>query len=176
MTLVLLSIRMVGVIALAVIIAGSILLGPLDKTSSGHSAGAVLLKVGVFQVVAVLATTIIILIALWVDLIRRKVRSRTLCVVSRPFICIISSSLTEYQILSMLSLSAVLLILRVAYMCLNVFHGGPGSIWNPLHGSIDVLVRLSLLPEYVIVVVMLATGFLMLKWRNIEKPVVEAEI
>lgn len=90
----------------------------------------------------------------------------------------IGSSLTGYQILSMLSLSAVLLILRIAYMCLNVFHGGPGSIWNPLHGSIDVLVRLSLLPEYVIVVVMLVTGFWMLKSRKVAKTpvVVQADI
>lgn len=69
----------------------------------------------------------------------------------------------------MLSLSAVLLILRVVYMCLVIFKGGPHSIWNPLHGSLDVLVRMNLLPEYVIVVVMMVAGFWMLRLEKAGK-------
>lgn len=69
----------------------------------------------------------------------------------------------------MLSLSTLLLILRAVYMCLGVFHGGPHSIWNPLTGLLDPLVRMSLLPEYVIVVVMVATGFCMRKYDRAGK-------
>lgn len=77
-------------------------------------------------------------------------------------------TLMDGQILAMLSLSAVMLILRVVYMCLVIFNGGLDSIWNPLNGSLDVLVRMSLLPEYVVVVVMVVTGFWMLRWRKVE--------
>lgn len=70
----------------------------------------------------------------------------------------------------MLSLSAVLLVLCMVYECLSVFNGGTHSIWNPLTGSLDVLVRMSLLPEYVIVVVMLTAGFRMLRKRGLGEP------
>lgn len=63
----------------------------------------------------------------------------------------------------MLSLLAVLLILCMVYTCLSIFNGGTHSIWNPLDGSLDVLVRMNLLPEYAMVVVMLATGFWILR-------------
>ena len=78
--------RIFGVAALAIIIVGSVLLGPLDIDASGIRAGAALVKTGAILVVAIHAGCIATLITLWADLIHRKVRSRLLYIVSQCYI------------------------------------------------------------------------------------------
>lgn len=165
----LLVVRATGVLALAIIIAGSILMGPLDDKPSGQRAGARMVEAGALIVVAILGWCVGWVIALWAELIKRKVRSRLLYLVrTSPAEQDGSAAYRAGQILAMMSLSAVMLVLRAVYMCLVVFNGGPHSIWNPLNGSIDALVRMSLLPEYVVVVVMAVTGFWMLRWKKVD--------
>lgn len=74
--------RIIGVIALASLVAGLILLGRRKAGASGLQAGAALTKTGALLVVAIRGNYMGWLIALWAELIKRKVCSTLFYLVS----------------------------------------------------------------------------------------------
>jgi len=132
--------RLLFLAGLALLIAGSVLIGNYKNTDDVKT-GLKLAKAGYIVIAVIIAIVFAFDVFFWS-------RSKSL-------------SHTSRRVLIATTISIPFLIVRITYACLGVFQtGAKATRWSPLYGSIAALVVMHSMMEYIVVVIYISVGVL----------------